>query len=105
MFCTRCAAVARHGPTSRAVKYICEPLEPRTLLTVFPINAPDGNNVITLSSHSHLGVQFFVDYTINGGATQSIAVRPIDSIFLDTGTGTDQVNVVSTVVGTVIQGH
>ena len=90
-----------------AAFYACELLEPRTLLTLFPIDAPNGNNLITLSTHTRLGIQSFVDYSINNGPTQSIRVLPTDSIFLDTGTGTDEVIVLSTVPGvpTFIQGR
>ena len=96
--------VRRGFATREAPLYCCEPLEPRMLLTVFTIQGTPGNDVITLSSHTRLGVMTFVDYSINGGPTQSVRVLPTDSVFVDTGTGTDEVNVLSTVVGTTIQG-
>jgi len=96
--------------------YRCEALEPRTLLNAIPadgvigntvtIKGTAGNDVITISSHSdRLGIRQFVDWSINGGPTQSAGVSPIDRIFVDTGTGEDEVNVLSTpAVGMTIQG-
>lgn len=102
----RRAAALRHALLQPApVLYACEMLEPRTLLSVITINGTAGNDVITLSSHSLPGAQYFVDYSINGGPTVSVPVLPTDSVFVDTGTGTDQVNLLSTPpVPTLIQG-
>jgi len=101
---------ARRGFATRvAPVYSCEPLEPRTLFNVIAINGTAGNDVITLSSHNviRFGIhQVLVDWSINGGPNHSAGVLPTDSVFVDTGTGTDEVNVLSTVagVGTTIQG-
>jgi len=67
--------------------YCCEPLEPRTLLSAIPvdgvvgnpivINGTSGNDTIVLSAHtSRLGLQFFVDWSINGGPTQTLLPQP-----------------------------
>lgn len=102
----RRAGPVRHALLKPAADlFACETLEPRTLLSVIAINGTAGNDVITLSSHSLLGAQYFVDYSINGGPTVSVPVLPSDSILVDTGTGMDQVNVLSTPpVPSVIQG-
>jgi len=96
--------------------YCCEPLEPRTLLSAIPvdgvvgnpivINGTSGNDTIVLSAHtSRLGLQFFVDWSINGGPTQTAPVRPIDWVLVDTGTGTDTVILQRTAGATIINGH
>jgi len=115
-------SIKRSVPRSRrpfaarqAVFHACEALEPRTLLSAIPADGVIGkqvvikltgpNDALTLSSHSRLGVQFFVDYSINGGPTTSVGVFPGDMVFVDAQTGTDTVNVLSTIaaVSTSIQ--
>ena len=107
--------VRRVLPNSAAALYTCELLESRTLLNATPdgvigntvtIQGTAGNDVITISSHFVLlGMRQFVDWRINDGSTQSAEVTPVDRIFVDTGTGTDEVNVLSTPpVGMTIQG-
>ena len=86
----------------------CEILEPRTLLNAVPagvignqivIQGTGGDDVITLSSHTGRFLQQIVDWTINGGPTQSAGVLPTDSVFVETGGGKVTVNVLSTVAG------
>lgn len=102
------------GPA--AILYACEPLEPRTLLNAIPadgviggtvtIKGTGGNDVITLSSHTdRLGIHQFVDWTINGGPTQSAGVGPTNSVLVDAGAGEVEVNVLRTAAGvpTIIQ--
>ena len=88
--------------------YRCEALEPRTLLNAVPavgmqvvIQGDGGDDTITLSSHSdRTGIRQFVDWSITGGpspSTNSVAVFPTDSVFVETGGGKVTVNVKSTV--------
>ena len=63
--------------------YVCESLERRLLLKMVFIDGTSGADTIVISAHSRLA-QNFLDYTIDGGPTQSVSVLPLDSIFVDT---------------------
>ena len=78
--------MARRQPTRKTRRnlYICEPLERRLLLKTVQINGTDQPDTIVISAHLRLGIQWFVDYAINGGATQSVGVFPTDNIAIDT---------------------
>ena len=53
--------------------------------------------MITISAHTgRLGLTQFVDWTLNGGPTQSAQVLPTESVLVDTGTGEDEVIVQKT---------
>jgi hypothetical protein len=74
-------------------------LEQRLLFAVFTINGTTGSDTINISSHVrfiNLLLHPFIDYSINGGATQSQDLFSFTSVTLDTTantSGEDTVNV------------
>lgn len=101
------AGSTRRGGVARKARNcwrVAEPLEGRTLFSIM-INGTAGNDTITLSWHSSgTGGTVFIDANVNGTPV-SLPASFTDVLQVDTGTGQDTVNVLSTVLPTTINGH